>query len=60
MKARIPKSPAGGNMLEQIQKMQEDMQKKQAELEQQRASALLDSYTARSTKSRRAAACCAW
>ena len=35
MKARIPKSPAGGNMLEQIQKMQEDMQKKQAELEQQ-------------------------
>ena len=35
MKARIPKSPAGGNMLERIQKMQEDMQKKQAELEQQ-------------------------
>ena len=34
MKARIPKSPAGGNMLEQIQKMQEDMQKKQAELEE--------------------------
>ena len=34
MNASIPKSPAGGNMLEQIQKMQEDMQKKQAELEQ--------------------------
>ena len=31
MKARIPKSPAGGNMLEQIQKMQEDMQKKRSE-----------------------------
>ena len=48
MKARIPKSPAGGNMLEQIQKMQEDMQKKQAELEQQE-------YEIKA-----AAACCAW
>ena len=48
MKARIPKSPAGGNMLEQIQKMQEDMQKSRP------------SWSSRSTKSRRAAACCAW
>ena len=33
MKARIPNAPAQGNMMKQIQKMQEDMQKMQEEVE---------------------------
>ena len=35
MKARIPKGAGGGNMLEQLQKMQEEMQRKTALLEEQ-------------------------
>ena len=34
MKARIPKNAGGGNIMEQLQKMQEDMQSKTAELEE--------------------------
>ena len=33
MKARIPNAPSQGNMMKQIQKMQEDMQKMQEEVE---------------------------
>ena len=33
MKARIPNAPSQGNMMKQIQKMQEDMQNTQAEIE---------------------------
>ena len=33
MKARIPNAPSQGNMMKQIQKMQEDMERIQAEVE---------------------------
>ena len=34
MKARIPQGPSRSDMLRQVQKMQEDMANKQAELEE--------------------------
>ena len=42
MKARIPNAGGQGNMMKQIQKMQEDMQKMQAEVEASEFTAYYD------------------